>query len=482
MTNYTRLGLYIDGQWLEGGGRSAEKVIDPATGDTLGYLPHASIADLDNALAAAQRAFPAWSALPAFQRGRILKKAADLVRDRLEAIARILTLEQGKPIAESRIEVALTADIFEWMAEEGRRAYGRVVPSRDPSLHWTVVQEPVGVVAAFSPWNFPGTSPSRKMAGPLAAGCCCILKASEETPGTAIALTRALHDAGLPPGVFNLVFGVPSEVSNYLIASPIVRKVTFTGSTAVGRHLAGLAAAGLKSCTMELGGHAPVIVFDDADLERTVKLAVASKYRNGGQVCVSPSRIFVQEKLYDRFVTMFTEATKQVSVGSGLDEKNVMGPLANPRRLESISAFVEDARQRGATVHTGGKRMPGSGFFWEPTVVSGLPADARLLHDEPFGPVASLISFKDEAEVVARANSLPYGLAAYVFTADLNRATRVSNALKTGLVGINTFTVSGPETPWGGVGDSGYGREGGIEGLAGYMTVKCVSQFTPVVD
>ncbi|VCU70873.1 Alpha-ketoglutaric semialdehyde dehydrogenase [Pigmentiphaga humi] len=477
--SYTKLELYIDGQWISGGGRACEPVLDPATEEVLGMLPLAGTADLDHALAAAERALPAWSALPAYQRGRILKKAADLIRERLESIAAVLTREQGKSIRESRIEVALTADIFEWMAEEGRRAYGRIIPSRDPDLHWSVFKEPVGVVAAFSPWNFPGTTPSRKMAGPLAAGCCCILKASEETPGTAIELTRALHDAGLPAGVFNLVFGVPAEVSQYLIASPIVRKVTFTGSTAVGKHLAALSAQGLKSLTMELGGHAPVIVFDDVDVERVVRLAVGSKFRNAGQVCVSPSRIFVHERIMSRFAERFASLAADLRVGSGLDEGNAMGPLANPRRLQAMETYLDDAAACGARVLAGGSRRAGKGYFWEPTVLADIPPDARLLHEEPFGPVASLIPFGGESEVLARSNSLAYGLASYVFTSDLDRATRVSHALHAGLVGINTFTLSGPETPWGGVGDSGYGREGGIEGLEGYMHVKTVSQATP---
>lgn len=475
-TLYTSLQLYIDGQWLDGGGRQTEAVIDPSTEAVLGHLPHASPADLDRALAAAARAMPAWTATPAFERGRLLKRTADLIRERLEHIARVLTLEQGKPLRESRIEIALTADIFEWMAEEGRRAYGRIVPARHPDLHWSVHQEPVGVVAAFAPWNFPGTTPSRKMAGPLAAGCACILKASEETPGTAIELTRALHDAGVPPGVFNLVFGMPAEVSDHLIGSPIVRKLTFTGSTAVGKHLAGLAAKGLKSTTMELGGHAPVLIYDDVDPAAVARLAVASKFRNAGQVCVSPSRIFVQDGIYEEFVAHFIEQTRAMQIGSGLDERNAMGPLANPRRLAAMGEYVADAREKGAAIRAGGARREGPGFYWEPTVVTDIPASARILHEEPFGPIASLIRFRDEAEVLVEANSLRYGLASYVFTSDLDRATRASQALKAGLVGINTFTVSGPETPWGGVGDSGYGKEGGIEGLQGYMSVKFVSQ------
>jgi len=464
----------------DAGSRRTEPVIDPSTEAVIGHLPHASPQDLDNALEAAERAMSSWAATPAFERGRILKRGADLIRERLERIARVLTLEQGKPVRESRIEIALTADIFEWMAEEGRRAYGRVIPARHPDFEWSVFQEPIGVVAAFAPWNFPGTTPSRKMAGPLAAGCACILKASEETPGTAIELARALHDAGLPPGVLNLVFGVPSEVSEHLISSPIVRKVTFTGSTAVGKHLAGLAAKGLKSTTMELGGHAPVLVYDDVDPMAIARLVVASKFRNAGQVCVSPSRIFIHEKVYDDFIGAFTALSRDLRVGSGLDESNDMGPLANTRRLTAMSEYVSDAVGKGATLLAGGRRREGPGFYWEPTVLADIPASARVLHEEPFGPIASLIKFQDEEDVLKQANSLRYGLASYVFTSDLDRARRASRALKAGLVGINTCTISGPETPWGGIGDSGYGKEGGIEGLQGYMSVKFVSQSSSI--
>nr|WP_246013318.1 NAD-dependent succinate-semialdehyde dehydrogenase [Pigmentiphaga humi] len=467
--------MYIDGEWIGREGRDTQPVVDPATGGVLAHLPLARAEDLDRALAAAERAFESWAATPAFERGRILRRAAGLIRERAEDIARTMTREQGKPLKESRIEAVFAADLIDWMAEECRRAYGRVIPARQPGWRWTAQLEPVGVVAAFSPWNFPGTSPARKMAGPLAAGCACILKAAEETPGTAIALTRALHDAGLPPGVFNLVFGVPDQVSRHLIQSPIVKKVTFTGSTSVGKLLAAQAAAHGKPSTMELGGHAPVLVFDDADVQQAANLTAAAKFRNAGQVCVSPSRIFVQRPVYRKFLACMIDLADSQRVGNGLDEGTTMGPLANPRRLAAMHELLDDARARGASVHCGGPGE-GPGLFWRPTVVSDLPEHARLLSEEPFGPIASIIPFDTEDEAVRRANMLNYGLAAYLLTADGDRIVRVSNRLRAGLVGVNTFALNGPETPWGGVGDSGYGREGGVEGLQGYLTTKFISQ------
>lgn len=476
MPRYTPLALYIGGRWIEADQRPTLSVVDPATGTEIGRLPVAQPEDVDAALTLAESAWPAWAGRPAHERAAILHRAAALVRERLEPIARILTLEQGKPLFEARIEIALNADLIDWMAEECRRAYGRVIPPRSPGHRWMAVQEPVGVVAAFSPWNFPGTSPTRKMAGPLAAGCCCILKAAEETPGTAVELVRAMHDAGLPPGVLSLLFGEPARISEHLICSPIVRKITFTGSTAIGAQLGAMAAAHLKPATMELGGHAPVVVFDDVDVPATAALAVASAFRNAGQVCVSPSRIYVHEGIYDAFAAAFAEGARQLRLGNGLEEATRMGPLIHERRLQAVADLVADARDRGATVLCGGQRREGPGFFWEPTVLTDLPGDARVLREEPFGPIAPLIRFANEEEVLAHANALPYGLAAYLFTRDADRAARMADGLRCGLVGVNTFSISGPETPWGGVGHSGYGREGGIEGLEGYMTTKFISQ------
>jgi succinate-semialdehyde dehydrogenase/glutarate-semialdehyde dehydrogenase len=405
-----------------------------------------------------------------------MRKAADLFRDRKEAIARILTQEQGKTIAEARVEVVVSADIIEWYAEEGRRAYGRLIPARSSSVRQIMMQEPVGPVAAFTPWNFPGVTPARKIGGALGAGCSLIIKASEETPGTCVELVRAFHEAGLPPGVLNLVFGVPARVSEHLIASDIIRKVSFTGSVPVGKHLTKLAAEGMKRTTMELGGHSPFIVFDDVDPEKTAEIAVGGKFRNAGQVCISPTRFFVQEKSHGKFVKRFVECAEKLRLGDGLDEKTTMGPLANPRRLDAMEGFVADARQRGAKIATGGKRHGNQGFFFEPTVVTDVPEDSRLMTEEPFGPIAPIVTFKSFDEVVERANSLPFGLAAYAFTSSSRTATALTAELESGMVGINSLAISMPETPFGGVKESGYGHEGGVEGLEAYTNKKFIAQ------
>lgn len=472
MTTYTALELFIDGRFLSGEGRVTEPVFDPATARPIADLPHASTTDLDAALDAAARAFPAWSATPASERAKVLRRAADLIRARIEAIAAVMTLEQGKPLAESRGEIAYAADVIEWYAEEGRRTYGRVVPSRVPGVVMTVTHEAVGPVAAFTPWNFPALTPCRKIGGALAAGCTLILKAAEEVPGTAVEIARAFADAGLPAGVLNLVFGKPAEVSAHLIASPAIRKVSFTGSTAIGKHLMGLCARDLKRTTMELGGHGPVVVFDDVDVEATAEMAATAKYRNAGQVCISPTRFFVQEAAYDRFVARFTAVAKGLRLGPGLEAGMQMGPLANPRRIQAMEAIVQDVRDRGGRVETGGARRGNDGWFYEPTVVTGIGDDALVMTEEPFGPVAPIVPFADFDEVVRRANSLPYGLAAYAFSTSARRIADIGAALKAGMVGLNTLAVSNPETPFGGVRDSGHGQEGGVEGLQAYLDVK----------
>ncbi len=473
---YTQLALYIDGEWLSGGDRESEQVINPATEKPLATLPHASRADLDRALAAAQRGFKTWRATSAYERGRIMRKAADLIRERQEAIARILTMEQGKVLAEARIEVAVSADIIEWYGEEVRRAYGRIIPARVQGVRQMTVQEPVGPVAAFTPWNFPGVTPARKIGGALGAGCSLIIKASEETPGTCVELVRAFHDAGLPKGVLNLVFGVPARISEYLIPSPVIRKISFTGSVPVGKHLTKLAAEGMKRVTMELGGHSPVVVFGDADPEKAAEIAAAGKYRNAGQVCISPTRFYVQEDNYNRFAKRFTEFAQGLKLGDGLAEGTTMGPLANPRRLDAMEAFVADARRRGAKIAAGGARHGNQGFFFAPTVVTDIPDDAKLMTDEPFGPLAPITPFKTFDEVVERANALPFGLAAYTFTGSTKTANLIADALEAGMVGVNSLAISTPETPFGGMKESGYGHEGGLEGLEAYTQKKLVVQ------
>jgi succinate-semialdehyde dehydrogenase / glutarate-semialdehyde dehydrogenase len=473
---YTDLALHIGGAWRNGDGRQGEDVVNPATEKPLARLPHAGASDLDEALEAAKKGFEIWRATTAYDRAKVLRKAADLVRARAEAIARIMTQEQGKVLAESRLEVLVTADIIEWFAEEGRRAYGRLVPSRNRTTRQLVVQEPVGVVAALTPWNFPTLTPARKIGASIAAGCAIIIKASEETPGSCVELVRCFIDAGLPAGVLNLVFGVPASVSEHLIASDVVRKISFTGSVPVGKHLAGLAAKGMKRATMELGGHSPVVVFGDADPEKTADTIAAFKYRNAGQVCISPTRFYVQEPVYSRFLKRFIELANAIKLGDGLEEGVTMGPLANARRLDAMEAIVQDSKARGGKIVTGGKRRGNQGYFFEPTVVTDIPEDCRLMTEEPFGPIAPIVTFKSFDEVVARANSLKFGLAAYAFTSSTQTATAIGDALETGMVGINSVMISTPETPFGGVKESGYGHEGGIEGLEAYTVRKFISQ------
>ena len=473
---YTDLALHIGGNWQSGDGRRGEDVVNPATEKPLARLPHASQSDLDAALAAAEKGFKVWRATSAYDRAKVLRKAASLVRERAEAIARVMTQEQGKVFGESRLEVLTTADIIEWFAEEGRRAYGRIIPGRVKNTRQIVVQEPVGVVAAFTPWNFPTLTPARKIGASLAAGCAIIIKPSEETPGSCVELVRCFVDAGLPPGVLNLVFGVPANVSEYLIASDVVRKISFTGSVPVGKHLAGLAAKGMKRATMELGGHSPVVVFGDADPEKTADTIAAFKYRNAGQVCISPTRFYVQEPVYDRFLERFTAFANAIKLGDGLEQGVTMGPLANARRLDAMEAIVNDSKSRGGKIVTGGKRRGNQGYFFEPTVITGVPDDSKIMTEEPFGPLAPIVTFKSFDEVVERANSLKFGLAAYAFTGSAQTANAIGDALEAGMVAVNNVVISTPETPFGGVKESGYGHEGGIEGLEVYTVRKFISQ------
>jgi succinate-semialdehyde dehydrogenase/glutarate-semialdehyde dehydrogenase len=473
---YTDLALFIDGQWLNGQGRKGEEVLNPATAKPLAQLPHASTADLDAALAAAAKGFAEWKVTSAYDRAKVMRKAADLLRERHDHVSKVMVQEQGKVFAEARAEVLTSADIIDWYAEEGRRAYGRIVPGRQRGVRQLVVQEPVGVVAAFTPWNFPVLTPVRKIAGALAAGCSIIIKASEETPGSCVELVKCFADAGLPAGVLNLVFGVPANVSEYLLASKIVKKISFTGSVPVGKHLAALAAKGMKRATMELGGHSPVVVFEDADPEKAADTIAAFKYRNAGQVCISPTRFYVHEKNYPKFVARFTEYAKGLKLGDGLEKGTGMGPLANPRRLDAMDSFVADAKSRGGKVVAGGSREGNQGFFFQPTVITDVPDDSKIMTEEPFGPVAPIVSFKTFDEVVERANSLEFGLAAYAFTTSDKNAAAIGDAIQSGMVGVNSVMISTPETPFGGIKESGYGSEGGMEGLHAYMNTKFISQ------
>ncbi|MGA3292594.1 MAG: NAD-dependent succinate-semialdehyde dehydrogenase [Candidatus Acidiferrales bacterium] len=475
-STYADLALFIGGEWLSAEGRKSSVVINPATEEVIGQVPHASKADLDHALAAAQEGFKTWRAIFPDERGRILKRAADLLRERKEEIARIATTESGKVIHETRIEVMMSANIFEWYAEEGRRAYGRVLPQRAPGTRLAIVKEPVGPVAAFAPWNFPLGNPARKIGAALGAGCSVILKPAEETPASGLAVARCLVDAGLPPNVLAIVYGVPSEVSTHLLASPIIRAISFTGSIPVGKQLMKLAADGMKRTTMELGGHAPVIVFDDVDVDKVLDASVVAKYRNAGQVCVSPTRYYVHEKIYNKFVEGFAARTKQVPVGDGLDERNKMGPLVHARRLAAIEAFIQDARDNGARVQTGGSRLRSPGYFYAPTVLSDVPNKARIMNEEPFGPVAVINPFSSFESVIEQANRLPYGLAAFGFTNSSRTVRLLGEQIEAGMIGLNTYAISVPESPFGGVKESGHGSEEGIEGLEACLVTKFISE------
>jgi len=474
---YPELRLFVAGEHLGTEGRDVEEVIDPATGDVIGLLPHASAEDLDRAVAAATATFRLWRNTSAYERSKILRSAAQLLRERVDVIARAMTMEQGKPVAEARFELMNAADVIEWDAEEGRRTYGRVVPSRDPNMRWTVSKEPVGPVAAFTPWNFPAMIPTRKISAALAAGCTLVIKPAEETPSTILAIARCFDDAGLPKGALNVVHGKPAVVSAHLIAAPEIRKVTFTGSTAVGMHVAELAARhGAKRCTMELGGHAPVIVFDDADVDQAIQQMSFFKYRNAGQVCVSPTRFYVHDSIHDRFVEGFASAAGKLRVGNGLDEGTTMGPLANSRRVDAMERLVKDAADAGAAIVTGGERLGNRGHFFAPTVLADVPSHARIMNEEPFGPVASTVRFSEPEEAIAHANRLPFGLAAYAYTRSSKNASLLASSIESGMLGINNFMVTAPETPFGGLKQSGYGSEGGIEGLEAYLTTKLISQ------
>lgn len=473
---YPQPYLLIGGVRRSGEGRREEPVFDPATESAIGSLPHATAADLDDALAAAQRGFRQWRAVDAHARGKLLKRAAQLLHERGETIARIAALESGKSIHEARIELHAAADLFEWYGEECRRAYGRLLVPRAPGMRLSVRKEPIGPVAAFAPWNFPLGNPARKLGAPLAAGCSVIMKPAEDTPASALQIAQALLDAGLPPDAISIVFGVPHEVSSQLIASEVIRKVSFTGSTTVGKQLMKLAAEGAKRTTMELGGHAPVLVFGDADIDAVLDLAVTSKYRNAGQVCISPTRFQVHRSVYERFVEGFAARAQALPVGNGLDENVRMGPLVHARRLQAIQALVDDASVQGARRVTGGSRLDRKGWFYAPTVLADVPQAARIMNDEPFGPVAVINPFTEFEEAVQEANRLPYGLAAYGFTQSAKTTALLGERLEAGMVGINTFRVAYTDAPFGGVKESGHGSEEGMEGLEACLVTKFVAE------
>ena len=475
MDGYPELHMMIAGERVAGGGRLTFPVVNPATGEKLADLPLATTADLDRALEAAARGFALWRRSTPQQRAQVLEGAARLMEERRESLARTATLEQGKTLAEARIEVTMNVNLFRFYAGEVFRTYGRALV-RPAGTRATVVHEPVGPIAAFAPWNFPLGNPGRKLGAPIAAGCSVILKAAEETPASALGVLQCLLDAGLPADVAQAVFGQPAEVSDYLLRSPVIRKLSFTGSTEVGRHLIKLAAEDLKRTTMELGGHGPVLVFDDVDVDRVLDAVVPHKFRNAGQVCVSPTRFIVQAGVHDRFLAGFAERARAIRVGNGLEDGVQMGPMANARRPEAIARLVADALQNGATLHAGGARIGNEGFFFAPTVLSGAPHHAAIMNEEPFGPVALVNRYSTEEEMVAEANRLPYGLAAYCWTEDARRQKAIQSEIETGMLALNTTTIGGADAPFGGVKWSGHGHEDGPEGLAACLVTKTVHE------
>lgn len=473
---YPHTQLFIAGRWCDAADGRTLPVFNPATGQEIGRVAHAARADLDRALQAAQAGFETWRDMAPAERAKIMRRAAALIRERAHEIAPLITQEQGKPLAEAKAETLAAADLTEWFADEGLRVYGRIVPSRGkPELRQMVLKDPVGPVAAFTPWNFPINQVVRKVGPALAAGCSMLVKAAEETPAGPAAYIRAFADAGLPAGVLGLVYGHPAEISDYLIPHPVIRKVTFTGSTPVGKQLAALAGQHMKRVTMELGGHAPVIVCEDADIALAVKTAGAAKFRNAGQVCISPTRFLVHESIRNEFARALAQHAQGLKVGDGLAEGTQMGPLANPRRLAAMAELTQDAVRKGATVLAGGERIGHSGNFWQPTILADVPLDARVFNDEPFGPVAAIRSFNTLDEAIAEANRLPYGLAAYAFTRSLRNADLLTRRVEVGMLWINMPAMPSAEMPFGGIKDSGYGSEGGPEALEAYVNVRSVA-------
>jgi succinate-semialdehyde dehydrogenase/glutarate-semialdehyde dehydrogenase len=474
--HYGDVSLFIDGRWQKAFSGKTIDVIDPATEEKIGTVAQAGVEDLDRALAAAEKGFAAWRKVSALERSKVLRRAAENLRTRVEDIAGLMTREQGKPLSESRTEVFAAAETFEWFAEEARRAYGRVVPARTENVLNLVIKQPVGPVAAFTPWNFPIIQIARKLGAALAAGCSIIIKAPEETPASPAALIQAVVDAGVPDGTVNLVYGVPADISTYLIPHPVIRKISFTGSTAVGKQLAALAGKHMKRVTMELGGHAPAIICDDADLDAAIKLLGNAKFRNAGQTCISPTRFLVQERVFDAFVDGLVAYAEGLKIGDGFDDGVGMGPLANPRRIAALEELIADALAQGAELKFGGKRIGNKGYFFSPTILADVPTAARAMNEEPFGPIALVNRFHEVEEAIAEANRLPYGLASYAFTRSTRTATALTQSVEAGLLSINHIGFARPELPFGGIKDSGYGSEGGTEAIEAYLVTRLVTQ------
>jgi succinate-semialdehyde dehydrogenase/glutarate-semialdehyde dehydrogenase len=472
---HPQLALLIDGEWITGGGRRERAVVNPATAEEIGLLPLASAEDIERAANISRKGFAQWQSITAIERGRILAAVANSIRNSRESLAGLLTREQGKTFKEALAEVQGAADIMEWCGEEGKRLYGRLVPSRASGIAQTVRLEPVGPVAAFSPWNYPLALAARKIGQALGAGCSVVIKPAEEAPSAVLEFARICLQCGVPPAALQVLFGVPSEVSSQLIASPNIRKISFTGSVGVGKQLAALAGTHLKKVTFELGGHSPVIIMDDIDIDRAVTISVSSKFRNAGQICIAPTRFFVHDSIYDRFIQKFALHASALKVGDGMHPDTDMGPLAHRRRLEAMEELVDDALRKGAKQLTGSScALSSGGYFWNPTVLSDVSPRARLMVEEPFGPIASFVRFDDVEQAIAQANSVEYGLAGYAFTSSLKTARFIEENLNVGIVGLNTFAVTAPEMPFSGTKDSGLGNSLGIEGLIDHMNVKSV--------
>jgi succinate-semialdehyde dehydrogenase/glutarate-semialdehyde dehydrogenase len=475
MTQYPSLHMIIDGEKVSGGGRRTFDVVNPVTGETLAELPLADPADLDRALDVAKKGFAIWRHSTPQERASVLQGAARLMVERADDLARIATMEEGKPFPEAKIELMMNVGLFNFYAGEVFRTYGRELV-RPVGQRSTVRWEPVGPVAAFAPWNFPLGNPGRKLGAAIAAGCSIILKSAEETPASALGVLQCLLDAGLPKEVGQAVFGVPDEVSRHLLGSPIIRKLSFTGSTVIGKHLAKLAADNMIRTTMELGGHGPVLVFDDVDVDTVLATAAPGKTRNAGQVCVSPTSFIVQENVFERFRDGMAERLAATKVGNGLEDGVQMGPMANSRRPDAMERFVANARAKGAKVNTGGERIGNQGYFFQPTVLSEIPLDADVMNEEPFGPLALINPYRTEEDMIAEANRLPYGLAAYSWTNDVQRQRRLAAEIEAGMVGINSHMIGGADAPFGGVQWSGHGSEDGPEGVKACMVLKAVHE------
>jgi succinate-semialdehyde dehydrogenase/glutarate-semialdehyde dehydrogenase len=477
MHTYPDVKLFINGEWRDAIAGETIEVTDPATDEVIGKIAHARKADLDLALEAADKGFKIWRDTSPFDRSKLMRKAADLLRERADKIAYLMTREQGKPLAQSKMEIMGAADTIDWFAEEARRTYGQIIPARFSGVNQMTIKLPVGPVAAFTPWNFPINQIVRKLSAAVATGCSIIVKAPEETPASPAELIRAFADAGIPAGVIGLVYGIPAEVSEYLIPHPVIRKISFTGSTPIGKHLAALAGKHMKRATMELGGHAPVMIFNDADLDKAIEVTAMSKFRNAGQVCVAPTRFLIQDGIADKFMEGFVKAAEAIKVGNGLEGDTVMGPLANERRIPAMEALIQDAVSNGAELKTGGKRIGNKGNFFEPTVLANVPTSAKIMNDEPFGPIAIINRFSTYEDAITEANRLPFGLASYAFTGSVKTAHALGREVEAGMLTINHNGLALPEVPFGGVKDSGYGTEGGSEAVAAYLETKYVSQM-----